>query len=627
MGKHLKSIWEDNIQFGVQHYIINKIEQRNFGMEKSKTNLMKNLKYSINAIRKFKKFYLVFMLLSIIFALIGKIVSVYTSPIIIDVVEKSLDESAIFITISLLIIFNFSYYCISSVIGHKLRTEYRTKFEYSMKDNIMKKCMYMPYEFLEDPDILTLKDRAYNSAISPFDLLLTACNIISQFLIFAFFGSLLALHSPIFIVYSIVSSVIYMQFLKAARNYQQRQKDKTTKLRRKLNYIKNVSSNFDYAKEVRLFNLHKWLEDLANNFFGDYYSVQKKIEKKNLYAEIFNIISIFIRDLGLYILLINQILNDKITIAQFVLYVSAVFTISGTITSFFANYNRLKMQSLNIDDYVNFISNYNENHGEEILQNDGNGVEIKLVNVSFKYPKSDRYILENVNLTISKGEKLAIVGANGAGKTTLVKLICGFYQPTSGEILMNGIPLKDLADCTENISVVFQTSEFMPLSIAENIGVSDGDNYDLNRVVECLRLSGMLDKVNSLPNGLYTKMCKDICEDATDFSGGEHQRLLLARTIYKNSSLMILDEPTSALDPIAENEIYKKYSELTQHKTSIYISPRLASTQFCDRIAYIEDGKICELGTHEELMMKNGKYSNIYATQSYYYNKDEESDI
>ena len=174
---------------------------------------MKNLKYSINAIRKFKKFYLVFMLLSIIFALIGKIVSVYTSPIIIDVVEKSLDESAIFITISLLIIFNFSYYCISSVIGHKLRTEYRTKFEYSMKDNIMKKCMYMPYEFLEDPDILTLKDRAYNSAISPFDLLLTACNIISQFLIFAFFGSLLALHSPIFIVYSIVFPPIFIQLI------------------------------------------------------------------------------------------------------------------------------------------------------------------------------------------------------------------------------------------------------------------------------------------------------------------------------------------------------------------------------------------------------------------------------
>ncbi|HBN83581.1 MAG TPA: hypothetical protein DDZ89_07015 [Clostridiales bacterium] len=247
--------------------------------------------------------------------------------------------------------------------------------------------------------------------------------------------------------------------------------------------------------------------------------------------------------------------------------------------------------------------------------------EIVFENVSFRYPESETDTLKNISFTIKAGEKLALVGRNGAGKTTLVKLLCGLYRPTSGDITISGHSIYEYNrdEYYTLLSVVFQDICLIPVSIAKNITLCEQSRINRQRLEKVLRDSGLYDKVMSLPGKENTLLMKSIHEGATDLSGGEKQKLALARAIYKEGNIMILDEPTAALDPIAENELYQKYSELTACATSVFISHRLSSTRFCDRILFLEEGEIVEEGNHEELMYLGGRYANMFDLQSHYY--------
>ena len=245
--------------------------------------------------------------------------------------------------------------------------------------------------------------------------------------------------------------------------------------------------------------------------------------------------------------------------------------------------------------------------------------EIEFKNVSFTYPSADAPTLKNISFQIKKGENIAIVGENGAGKTTLIKLLCGLYTAGEGQILINGENAADYKneEYFDLFSPVFQDYSFLPLSIAQNVAAKT--EYDKSRVAAALKDAGIYDKIQSFAHGMDTKLIKEVNRDAQDLSGGEKQKLLLAKAIYKNAPVLILDEPTAALDPIAENELYLKYNELTDGKISFFISHRLSSTRFCDRIFFLADGKITESGTHEELMAARGGYYRMYRLQSYYY--------
>lgn len=244
-------------------------------------------------------------------------------------------------------------------------------------------------------------------------------------------------------------------------------------------------------------------------------------------------------------------------------------------------------------------------------------MEIEFRNVSFRYTEESPYILKNISMTIQKGEKIAIVGENGAGKSTLVKLLCGFYQPTEGTIYLNGIPMSELKleEIYRLYAVAFQSIYVLPMTVAQNIALTDNARIDMERVRSCLQISGLGDSIGDL-NLPLTKM---IDENGVDLSGGETQKLILARAMYKEAASLILDEPTSALDPIAEKELYETYSLLTKGRTSFFISHRLASTQFCDRILFLNNARIEESGTHQELLENNGQYSELYKIQSQYY--------
>jgi len=253
---------------------------------------------------------------------------------------------------------------------------------------------------------------------------------------------------------------------------------------------------------------------------------------------------------------------------------------------------------------------------------------IEIKNLSFKYPGSDHYILKNLNLEINPKEKLALVGLNGSGKTTLVKLLCGFYQPTEGSIYINGQNMADfdLDQYRNQLAVVFQDTNIYAASILENITGESPNEAQKQIAINAIERVGLKEKIASFPETENKQLLKIIDPEGTEFSGGEIQKLGMARALYKgNTGLMILDEPTASLDAIAERDLYLKFDSLISGRTTIMISHRLASTKFCDKIVYLEDGKIKEYGTHDELMsQQNGSYRHMFLVQGKYYREEGE---
>ncbi|MFM1536484.1 ABC transporter ATP-binding protein, partial [Helcococcus ovis] len=277
-----------------------------------------------------------------------------------------------------------------------------------------------------------------------------------------------------------------------------------------------------------------------------------------------------------------------------------------------------------IRSFLEYEDPYNLDDGIEINNFDVNNINIELKNVYFKYPESDEYILEDINMKIKPRDKVAIVGMNGSGKTTLIKIIIGFLDPTKGEVLLNGKNIKQYRrrDYYKIFSAVFQDYSIIPDKLKYNITQDFKDN-NIEKINKIIELSGLKEKVDSLEKGIDTVLMKHVYEEGQELSGGEIQKLLLARALYRNSLFLILDEPTAALDPIAERDLYNKYNQLTSSATSIFISHRMASTRFCDYILLVKDKKILEKGTHDELINLGGEYKYLFDVQSKYYREGE----
>ena len=251
--------------------------------------------------------------------------------------------------------------------------------------------------------------------------------------------------------------------------------------------------------------------------------------------------------------------------------------------------------------------------------------EIEFRNVSFKYPRADTYALKNVSLKFKVGQRLAVVGRNGSGKTTFIKLLCRLYDPTEGEILLNGIDIRkyDYKDYMGVFSVVFQDFRLFSLPVGENVAGSI--RYDRALAEACIRDSGLGDRLDAMEQGLDTFLGKDYETEGIDLSGGEKQKLALARTLYKNAPFIILDEPTAALDPVAEAEVYQSFDKIVGNKTAVYISHRLSSCRFCDNIAVFDEGRLVQMGSHENLVTdENGQYHKLWNAQAQYYTEDKE---
>ena len=257
------------------------------------------------------------------------------------------------------------------------------------------------------------------------------------------------------------------------------------------------------------------------------------------------------------------------------------------------------------------------------------GYEFTFENVSFQYPGHEKFVLKNLNLTIKAGMKLAIVGINGAGKTTLTKLLMRLYEPTKGRILLNGTDVKmyDRTAYQKIFAPVFQNVEVFSYPIWENVSMREREDTDMDIVNYALERSGLDKKIEKLEKGVETQLLKIFDVKGIDLSGGERQRLAMARALYQDRSVIVLDEPTAALDALAEDKMYQEFNKMVEGKTSIFISHRLSSTRFCDQIVLFEDGAVAELGTHDELMEKAGKYAHMYHVQAQYYTEGSEADV
>ena len=397
-------------------------------------------------------------------------------------------------------------------------------------------------------------------------------------------------------------------------------------LTKKIEYANKTATSREFAKDIRMFGLRGWLEDLWGSTMRLYSAFCAKRERKYIWANIIDIVLTFLRNGIAYAFLIGITVKNGLPASQFLLYFAALSGFAQWVVEILDKLSVMHKQSLDISTIREFLD-WNEpfdlNGGERIAFEPNKQYEIRLDDVSFRYPKADKDTLSHINLTVHPGEKLAIVGLNGAGKTTLVKLVCGFLDPTEGRILLNGEDIRKFNrnDYYALFSAVFQEFSVLDVTVKENVAQCV-DGIDETRVWQCIDKAGLTERLQSLPKGIETHLGRRVFKDGVEFSGGQTQRLMLARALYKNAPILVLDEPTAALDPIAENDIYQKYNDMTHGRTSFFISHRLASTRFCDRIIFVDSGKIAEEGTHDELLKNGGGYAYMFEVQSKYYRSD-----
>lgn len=351
--------------------------------------------------------------------------------------------------------------------------------------------------------------------------------------------------------------------------------------------------------------------------------IKRTIKHKHFKVSVVSIILLFIREGLVYVYLIYKVLKGDMTIGNFTMYFTTISGFAAWMQNVLDNIAHINAQNLYINDFRDFLEFNNEEEKNNLNSiPKENTYEIEFKNVSFKYPNSERYIYINLSLKIKKGQRLAIVGVNGAGKTTFVKLLTRLYEPTEGEILLNGVNISTLnkSEYFKLFSVVFQEIKMFSFNIAENIALVDKEDVNREKVNECIEKAGMTEKINSLDKGIDTTLLKVLDPEGIELSGGENQRIALARGLYKDGEVVILDEPTAALDPIAEYNIYRKFDDMVGDKTAIYISHRLSSCKFCDKIAVFDKGKIIQYGTHEELIdERESQYNKMYMAQAQYY--------
>ena len=451
-------------------------------------------------------------------------------------------------------------------------------------------------------------------------------NLAGTILNFILFGSVISLLNPVIVLLLLAGSAINYAVGAWERRKNWETQDIRNKLDKKIKYTTlGISNNFCWAKDIRLYHMQDGLHERFMRLHGMAKSEKWKCERRSVLAAIVGFLIVLARDGAAYGFLIGKVAAGELTAASFVLYFSAITSMSGLMGRILWTINRVLDGALEVSDFREGLETDGTlNHGKGIPV-PKKAFSIEFRHVSFRYPKGEKKVLDDVSFTIKAGEKVALVGVNGAGKTTLTRLMCGLLLPDEGEILLDGHTLYEYNrdEMYTLFGLIPQSYSILPCSIAKNIAcVGEDEEIDSKRLWKSIEQAGLAEKIAALPLGVNTPLGRELSNDGIELSGGETQKLLLARLLYKNPLFLILDEPTAALDPIAEDQVYHQYGEITKETTSVFISHRLASTRFCDRIFLLDGANFAEVGTHEELMAAGGKYRELFDVQSKYYKKE-----
>ncbi|MBO4629695.1 MAG: ABC transporter ATP-binding protein [Treponema sp.] len=494
------------------------------------------------------------------------------------------------------------------------------------------KVLDLKYELLEKPDVLDVAERAnqatggnYNGVESMMRLMTDLGQ--SGLTVVVTFVAVTVLDPRLIIALVVLTVVQYLYFRHIIKVDKREVWDKLSGSWRSQHYMERITQDFDFAKDIRLFHLSDFLTgkfNALNAFFIERNDYHHKLWLR--YNFVTAAAGIAIKVL-VYAVLFVSVLKKDMTVGNFTMFLSFSLAFSGALINFLQRFGDYKKASLETDDFRSFIDlETAEDEKDCIPLPDTDSYEFEFVDVSYKYLKSEKDALSHLNLKIGAGEKIAVVGLNGAGKTTMIKLLLRLYDPTSGYITLNGTDIRKFrrAEYYRLFAPVFQNVEIFAFLMSENIAMQRKEQLDFEKADRAAREAGLEERLTSLVKGLETPLTKIVEDDGVDLSGGEKQKLALAKALYKGAKIVVLDEPTSALDAIAEQILYERFDEMIGNKSAVYISHRLASTRFCDRIAMFEDGKLVECDSHEKLMALNGKYANMFNVQAQYYREHPE---
>lgn len=400
--------------------------------------------------------------------------------------------------------------------------------------------------------------------------------------------------------------------------------DKLAPVWRQVNYMSRVTQDFDYAKDVRLFDMSGFLLDKQRQVFA------QREERTDHHLDLWyrhTVVTQVLYLIGkalIYAALFYAVLKKGMSIGNFTMYLALAVAFSESLQQFLHRFGDYGRASLEVDDFRSFMELDLEEGTDTIPIPQAEEYTIEFHDVSYRYLKAEKDAVSHLNLILHPGEKLAVVGLNGAGKTTMIKLLLRLYDPTEGCVTLNGTDVRKFKreDYYRLFSPVFQDVEIFAFPMAENISMKVPEDTDRKRAEDVAFEAGLQEKVLSLRKGIDTELLKIVDEGGVDLSGGEKQKLALARALYKAAPVVVLDEPTSALDALAEQQLYERFDHMIGKKSAVYISHRLASTRFCDRVAMFRDGAMIEYGSHEELMAKGGEYAHMFEVQAQYYQEE-----
>lgn len=597
--------------------------------EKPKYNTVQNVGWMIKIAWKNGRRVLLFCALTAILEVLLNLTQLYIAPEVLARVEQ---KSPMWMLLATIGVFTAALFFISGFQEYvKQNTLFaRVDVRTAIIGKIAEKCNMTSYPNTLDANFVKLREKAHLACSSNGQATEHIWQTLTMLLkniggLIAYL-TILSRMDPVLLFVAVATCVTGFLVSRYTNNWRYARREEEESYFQKKYYLRTKSESVELAKDIRIFGLQNWLNELLDQIHNLYLDFTLRCERVEVLADVTEAVLAMARNGIAYVYLINMALNEGLSVSEFLLYFTAVTTFTSWVMGILQEMSALHKESLDISrlrEFLEYPEAFRFEEGKSIPHVDC--CELKLENVSFRYPGTQRDIIHDLNLTVHPGEKLAIVGLNGAGKTTLIKLLCGLLDPTEGKVLLNGKDIREFnrRDYYGLFSAVFQEFSVLDVTVAEEIAQTTvGIDYD--RIADCIEKAGLTAMIAKLPKGLQTHVGRKVHLDGVLFSGGQTQRLMLARALYKDGPILLLDEPTAALDPIAENDIYMKYSEMTRGRTSLFISHRLASTRFCDRIIFVADGGIKEEGTHESLLAQGGEYAKLFEVQSRYYQEGRE---